>query len=224
MAEPLSNVLRRWRLDEALAPHPELRMVPPGRGESLRLLGRIGFHRRALAGPTIEDAYDVRIEVFEAFPLELPAAYELDGRIAPNHHRLRSGALCLGSPTALRMELSTRPTLITFIEDMLVPYLYSHSCFEMNGTMPFGELAHGSAGLSQYLESIFGPAAEGRAPEYLRLASLRKRDANKYPCPCGSGRRLGRCHNLCVNSQRARFSRQWFRGEYQRAIRDLRDP
>lgn len=223
MAEPLRQVLLQWRLEEALAEHPELRIEPPGRGGFLRLSGRIHFHRRAPDGPAIEDAYEVRIEVPERFPAELPAAYVLDGRIPPTHHRLRGGALCLGSPTALRMQLAFSPTLPTFIETILIPYLFSHSWLELYGIMPFGELDHGVAGLSEFLENVFGQAARGRAIEYLRLASLRKRHANKQPCPCGSGHRLGRCHHLRVNEQRSRFGRKWFRGEHRRAFCEWRE-
>jgi hypothetical protein len=62
----------------------------------------------------------------------------------------------------------------------------------------------------------------GRADlgEFVRLAALRRREANKHPCPCGSGRRLGRCHNRRVNHLRGRLGRSWFRA----SLASLRRP
>ena len=82
--------------------------------------------------------------------------------------------------------------------------------------MPFGELAHGVQGIREYLAELFGSKSSQNAHEFIYLASLQKRRANKLPCPCGSGRRLGRCHHLRVNSLRAQFGRLWFRDEYKR--------
>jgi hypothetical protein len=49
----------------------------------------------------------------------------------------------------------------------------------------------------------------------VRLAGKKKRIANKLPCPCGSGRRLGRCHNLKVNGLRHQLGPKWCRTQYQ---------
>jgi hypothetical protein len=47
------------------------------------------------------------------------------------------------------------------------------------------------------------------------LAASEKRKANRHPCPCGSGRRVGKCHNLALNRLRRRLGRSWFRIEYE---------
>lgn len=128
--------------------------------------------------------------------------------------KLHNGALCLGSPTRLRLILLESPSLLHFVERCVVPYLYGYSYFEKHGALPFGELKHGAAGIRQDFANIFGINQEDIVDRYIRLASMGKRHANKQPCPCGSHRRLGRCHHRRVNSLRSRLGRQWFRGWY----------
>jgi hypothetical protein len=45
---------------------------------------------------------------------------------------------------------------------------------------------------------------------FVRLLTMKKRTANKLPCPCGSGDRLGRCHNRIINRVRSKLGRGWF--------------
>ena len=54
------------------------------------------------------------------------------------------------------------------------------------------------------------------------LASMLRRRANKRPCPCGSGRRLGRCHNRKVNALRDRVGRVFLQREMVMIVRALR--
>src|SRR5262249_21268599 len=68
-------------------------------------------------------------------------------------------------------------------------------------------------GIRQDYAALFGVQSEGAADEFVRLASLNKRAANQYLCPCGSNRRLGKCHHRQVNRLRARLGRSWFRAQ-----------
>jgi hypothetical protein len=97
------------------------------------------------------------------------------------------------------------------VERCVIPYLYGHSYFKRNGVMPFGDLAHGARGLREDLMAIFRTKRENAIPHFVRFGSMKKRIANKQPCPCGGGRRLGRCHNRTVNFLRSRLGRYQFR-------------
>jgi hypothetical protein len=79
--------------------------------------------------------------------------------------------------------------------------------------MPIDELEHGNSELLQHFAALFGVPGRASALEFVRAASLRRRVANKMACPCGSSRRLGRCHNRRVNRLRALLDRSWFRRE-----------
>ena len=78
-------------------------------------------------------------------------------------------------------------------------------------TMPFDELLHGAAGLEAAVIEFFQLPARSDALVALVLAGMRKRVANKRLCPCRSGWRLGRCHNVAINTARRRFGRAFFR-------------
>jgi hypothetical protein len=77
--------------------------------------------------------------------------------------------------------------------------------------MPFGELGHGAKGLLAEFRQLLEAANNTQCIAFLRLLGMKKRIANKRPCPCGSNRRLGRCHARRLNRLRRDASRSWFR-------------
>jgi hypothetical protein len=203
----------RWRLSALLRQYPTLR-IEPSRGDELVLAGKMPFHATGPDGITISDVYSVELSIPSTFPRSLALVRETEGRIPLRYHKLEGNYLCLGTPTEQRLVLATSPTLPFFVSRLLVPYLYGYSYFERYGSMPFGEEDHGDQGIRDHLGRLFhAPATEG-VEEFLRLASLKKRSANKFLCPCGSGQRLGRCHNRCVNRLRRSLGTGWFRAEY----------
>jgi hypothetical protein len=58
---------------------------------------------------------------------------------------------------------------------------------------------------------LFGVGPEAAVLGFVNLVAMKKRIANKKLCACGSGLRLGRCHNRRVNWLRDRLGRHWFR-------------
>lgn len=215
MAEAARERLRRFGVEALLAAHPGLRAQPLVNGE-LRISGEIEFDAEAPGYNRIADSFEVELSVPPGFPDELPSVRDLTGRVPKSFHTHPSdGSLCLGSPTRQRMALVGNPTLLAFVTRCVIPYLYGFSHLERYGSLPFGELDHGNTGLRADFANLFGvtPAA---AVEMVRLASLKRRRANKARCPCGSGKRLGRCHHRRVNRIRDELGRSWFRAEHRR--------
>jgi hypothetical protein len=201
----------RWRVDDLLATYRGLRLVPAS-GGPVRIAGVLAFEASARNLETICDEYHVAMAVPDDFPRGLPTIRETGKRIPRSFHTNPDGTLCLGSPTRIRLLLSGGPpSLGRFVAKCVVPYLYGHSYFEKYKRMPFSELRHGEQGLVQDLASIFGTTFESAVPKFVRLAALSTRVANKAPCPCGSVRRLGKCHNRRLNFLRRRLGRAWFR-------------
>jgi hypothetical protein len=165
----------------------------------LKFSGNVEFRAKGPTGVEIEDAYNVELTVPAAFPKQLASARETGGRIPPKFHHLDNGLLCLGSPTEVMLKQLKSPTIVGFIDDLVIPYLFGSSYFIAYGIMPFGELKHGVDGLLQQFASLFNAGNSQSALQYIRLAAMRKRFANAWQCPCGSGMRLGRCHNVMVN-------------------------
>lgn len=196
-------------LEEVLKKYPRLRVLPTDSGR-IELAGILNFAMDADGKAAIEDAYKIKISVPSTFPVGLPKAWETAGRIPMEHHRFpRDGSLCLGAPMRLSMIVTEEPSLLVFVEKCLVPYLYSYSYLQKYGEMPFGELAHGLEGIIDDLESQFGIKVAD-VPAFFHLGSLPRRVANKSPCPCGSGKRLGKCHNNKMNELRNHYGREWF--------------
>lgn len=211
MAETFLDRAARWQFDAVREKYPDLRLAPAKNGLT-RIVGPIRFSAQPRRQERIDDEYEVEILIPGKFPNELAIVRETRNRIAASYaHRNGDGTLCLGSPTALRLRIVDGEPLLSYIEKCIIPTLYGHSFFERHGVLPFGELKHGVAGLREDLAALFGVDDDDAAVEFVRLAALRRRVANKQPCGCRSGRRLGRCYHRRVNLLRGRLRRQWFR-------------
>jgi len=193
-----------------LMQHPGLAVVPTITSEVV-LAGRMQCRAVGKGGVEVDENYAVEVRIGRQFPNDIPVVFETGGRIPLSFHRNPDESLCLGAPTALRLALSQSPTVGGFIDSVLVPYLYGHAYHARFGVMPYGELPHGRAGLAQHFRTYFRMPAATNIPALLSLTGLRRRVANKCPCPCGSRRRLGRCHHREVNRARAVLGREWFR-------------
>jgi hypothetical protein len=100
--------------------------------------------------------------------------------------------------------------LLSFVERCVVPYLYGYSLVESGGSLPFDELEHGSRGLRDDLADLLSTDDDKALIGFVRVLTLKKRRANKMPCPCGTGLRVGRCHHRKLNVLRKKLGRGWF--------------
>jgi hypothetical protein len=202
-----------WQLAEALTRQPGL-ILAPSLSSDVLIEGDLWCHRVGPDDVVIDDHYAVKIEVPRQFPRALPRVFETEGRVPQTFHRNPDKSLCLGSPIAIRFAIEEEPTVGGFIDRVIIPYLYSHAYFIRYDAMPFGELAHGSQGLEEDVRRLFCLPGGTNAEEFLRLASLKRRHANKHRCPCRSGVRVGRCHAAAVHHARSRFGRFVCRAEW----------
>lgn len=205
------TTLAAWAVGEVLARHPGLAIVPGVRGLVLR--GTLRCWASGVDDYVVDETFQLEVLVPREFPMRLPRVYETAGRIPRTFHRLEDYALCLGSGVALRLAMGSAPTLVGFLDRVVVPYLYGFLHFEATGCMPLGELAHGVAGLEDDVRHLFNLPPNTDALGVLMLAGQRRRIANKRSCPCGSRRRLGRCHGHRINVLRSHLTRSWFKRE-----------
>lgn len=201
--------LQTWAVQELLGRYPGLRLLPTV-DTDLRIAGTLEFSAQAPGHEYITDQYEITMAVASSFPKSVPVVREVGGRVPKDFHKMTLGELCLGSPTRLRLILSETSSLLSFVERCVVPYLYSYSLVEKGGTLPFGELSHGAKGLSDDLADLIGFDDDQTLYQFVRLLTLKKRQANKLPCPCESGIRVGRCHNRKLNTLRRKLGRYWF--------------
>lgn len=201
--------LQTWAVQELIGKYPGLRLLPTV-DKDLRIAGTLEFSAQAPGRENITDHYEINMSVAQSFPQSVPIVREVGGRVPKGFHKMTDGELCLGSPTRLRLILSETSSLLSFVERCVIPYLYGYSLVEKGGALPFGELAHGTKGLREDLADLVGFREERILDQFIKLISMKKRQANKRSCPCGSGLRAGRCHNRKLNMLRDKLGRRWF--------------
>ncbi len=192
-----------------LRSHPKM-ALQPAKSAKLIFQGVFEFAIVDEKDRLTEDKYELRIEVPSDFPQNLPAVYELGGRIphTPENHVNPDGSLCLGSPLRLKMFANIDRSLVGFSSNCILPFLYAKSV----GSFVFGELPHGLVGLVEDYADMLGVRTKEQVFQCLNLASMRRRVANKRRCPCGCGKRLGACSlRERINDLRTIAPRSWFK-------------
>ena len=184
------------QMDDVQGQHPALELLRLS-AEELVVRGVLGF-RIDHEGRTVEDSYEVEIDVPSAYPLMPPRARETGGVIPDSYHHkfVVTGYLCLGAPVEIRKVFAEHRTMLGFINRQVIPYLFSYSYFREFGRFPHGELRHGSQGVLDYYSEHFGTGtlATLRLLKYLADFEFRQGDQ----CPCGSHRELSVCHGRRV--------------------------
>jgi hypothetical protein len=196
-------------LDRLFERFPDL-AIRPSKSSDLAIAGAIQFVAEHQSYGRVEESFDLEIRVPQTFPRTLPTVLETKGRIPSTFHHNGNRELCLGSLLQLQLIVRRDPTVLGFLEGCVIPYLVNFSVFERTGKLPLGELKHGAPGLLDDYRSILHSDSDKCCLMLLELLRIKKRVANKRPCPCGSGRRLGRCHNKYLNALRKKIPRSQF--------------
>lgn len=189
-------------------------LTAPCSDTGVRLRGKFRFNAEVSGGDEIDDSYKLEIVVSDKFPQALPRVKETGGKIPRdgNFHVNPDGTLCLGSPLRLLRKVHSVPSLSGFADKCLVPYLYAVSYKLMHGgDFVFGELAHGDQGIMADYSVMLGLKGRHQVTQAIQLLGVKKRIANKRPCPCGCGIRLAACpfhHKL--NEFRKMAPVSWF--------------
>jgi hypothetical protein len=196
-------------LDKLFHRFPDL-SIRPSNSLDLAIAGTIEFQTEHRDCGTILESFHLEIRVPQKFPRVLPRVFEPKGRIPNTFHHNGNRELCLGSLLRLQLIVQHDPTLLGFLEGCVIPYLINFAVSERTGKLPLGELEHGARGLLDDYRSILRANSDQCCLGLLELLTLKKRIANKKPCPCGGGKRLGRCHHKHLNKVRRRAPRSQF--------------
>lgn len=201
-------------IDALLSAWPRLRRQPIVRDDLCSVAGLLEFVMEPPRLARLDDGYSIRIDVPLTATERAPQVYEIGGRIPHDaaHHVNPGGAMCLGSPWAVRRELGSSPSLVRLVERCVLPFLYA-ATWRAQGRpgYPFAELAHGGTGLLDDYESILSVQGLEAVTRALSALAHRPRVANRLPCPCGCGRRLGICHyRFKLDQLRLGFTRPYF--------------
>lgn len=209
-------IIDKGDLRQFLSDYPFMSLRPT-KGNSLILKGDFQFIAKSEDGPEIKESFILRIEIPLGFPKKVPKVWELNNKIPRTkegeYHINPDDSLCLGSPLRLLDKINSNGTLVGFTETCLVPFLYAVSIkLQMGGDFYMGELAHGLPGILDDYKDLFGIEDNKNIIKALELIGTKKRIANKAPCPCSCGKRLGKCKlRFVTNRLRKTASRSWFK-------------
>lgn len=185
------DILIRSQFCDLQAKYPGLSLIHNAFGEWL-IKGDLKFLADFGAVETISDTYEIEILIPQNFPATIPEARDLSGR-TKGFHTYPNGSLCLGAPLAVKITFSNTPTLLGFVDNCIIPFLYSFSYQIEHGELPFGDLSHGNEGKFEYYKDFFEVDNYLAVVGFLRI--LADDDYRGHlECLCGSGNRLRNCH------------------------------
>lgn len=178
-------------LENILDENPDLFLLDIGYGRWL-LRGSLRFCRE-IKSNIIDDEYMIEIHIPSNYPTKIPQAKEVGGRIPQSFHTNLDNTLCLGTPLANNRTFCRDRTIGGFINNCLIPYLFSFSYKEQFGELPYGEMPHGFKGIIECYKEEF----QTDNIKYI-VALLKFLATDNFPafekCPCQSGKSLLKCH------------------------------
>jgi len=207
------------QMNEVHARHSNLELLRCPSG-ALQIRGGVGFSIEH-GSYTIEDCYQLKLDLPEDYPASPPFVFETEGKITQDFgHFMQAGNFCLGAPVEVRCQFARHRTLLRFIEDQIIPYLFSYSYKRDHGTLPFGERSHRTLGLIQYYNEFF----ETSLIPSMKLLKCLADDFGppQMACPCGRGRKLRDCHGPKLTELRPHQLPKQFETELRKMIKHVR--
>jgi hypothetical protein len=172
--------------------------------------GAISFRRKVL-NKWMSDRYEISIEIPSGYPYEIPVTKETGGKVPEDFHTNSGDLLCLEVPAQIELRFSENPTLLSYIDNFVINYLTTYTCYRRTGKMPFGERAHGVKGKMQFYEELFNIKKWNVILDYLRMLANQRYRGHRL-CYCGSGKRLRNCHRdtLCkwINADKLKLFKE----------------
>jgi len=172
------------------------------------LSGSVNFEAGSDNLETINEWFQLEIEIPPGYPNKLPFVKETSGKIDFRYHHLNAdGSFCLAAPFEIKRVFSKQPTLVGYMDNLVLPYLYSYCYWREHKTMPFGELSHGGDGIVEYYLDQFGVSDKTALVRSLyKLYKFGYR--GHHACPCGSGKAIRKCHKSIVWEISQLFTKQ----------------
>jgi hypothetical protein len=160
----------------------------------LKLKGQFAFIAEYEELETLKNIYEIKIVFPTDYPKSIPKVYEIAGKITSFHRNKDiAGSLCLGIPSEIYQIFSTTPNLKNFFDNLLTPFLYSHTYYVKYKKLSWGEKAHGGKGIIQYYQTKLNTKNNFEILDFLEM-SLQKKYRGHVLCPCGSNKKLRNCH------------------------------
>ena len=153
-----------------------------------------GTFRLAEGDVPIED-FLVHVELPPTYPIGLPVALEMGGRIPrdENHQVNKDGTLCVGLPEELWLRYDGRLPMEVYLPGPLRDYFVGVSSMLRGKGWPYGEWGHGARGLREFYGQYIDTERAGAVAEFVAMIA-EGRVKGHVLCPCGSEKESRRCH------------------------------
>lgn len=176
--------------------------------ELLIVTGVLAFEASYDQLEEISDWFELEISIPNGYPKVLPIVKEISGKLDINYRHLNeSGSFCLAAPLEVKRIFSDQPTLAGFVDNLVIPFLYSYCYWRKYNLMPFGELSHYGEGIVEYYLEQFGVTDKKEIT--VGLCKIYKYGyRGHHDCPCGSGKIIRKCHKETVWEISQYFTKQ----------------
>ena len=213
--------LIKAQVEEVQSQYPDFELVLLESGEP-EMTGTLAFDIEH-EGHKVGGEFAVRVRFPADYDKTYPFVWESGGQIPADFgHFMQAGNLCLGAPVELQEKFAAHRNLLRFLNEQVVPYLFSFVHLRDHGTMPFGELSHGYRGLLFYYCERFETHI---VPTLKLLKSLA--DDFRPPegrCACGREARFRECHGPQLAGLRAHHLPEQFEAELRGMLKFLQTP
>lgn len=208
----MTEELRR-QVAELTSIHRGLKNVAEHDAEII-VSGTLPFEASADGLEEIADSFEIELTIPRDFPDTLPRVRETGSRIEAGYqHRNPSGTLCLAVPIEQRRVFLEQPTLLGFVNRLVVPYLYGYCFWKKHGRHPFDESAHGHEGIVRHYVETLSLQDDLSALAVIRFL-LEHGYRGHHDCPCGSGLRVRSCHGPALLALHQQHTRQTLRDDF----------
>lgn len=149
------------------------------------------------------DIYGIEVALPSNYPATVPSVWETDGRIPRelDRHVYPDGSLCLGTPLSLWLALDGDFGLDRMLDIPVRNFLIGNSLVEKGEPWPYDDYAHGPDGIVEHLKELVG-IGDGLALGRFLLNMMGGKVRGHWPCPCGSGEIIRRCHREGIETLR----------------------
>ena len=152
----------------------------------LEVIPEVGFSTLLV----IPHNYPSGVPILRCNQKEIP--WNADRHVYPN------GVACLCVASEYRTHWPKGSDITDFLSKLVVPYFVAQSYFDAHEHWPAtGQRSHGRAGIIEsYREllSSLGSVNERTVHDTIKLMARVSPPKGHDPCPCGSGRKLRKCH------------------------------
>lgn len=140
--------------------------------------------------------FKVRIHIPQEYPNVLPSIFETGGQLqrAPDWHINGDGSCCVGPTAKVFRKLDFNLTLIRWLGQVVLPYLFDQVYKLETGNYAGKEYSHGKKGLIEDYMLWWNLKKPEEVIHKLRLITGEVKIQRNEKCFCGSNIKYKKCH------------------------------